>query len=169
MDKNQKFFLFFGVIIIIIVGIVFLSNFATKGAVKEFVVRDKDSFTSPQDYLDYVEQYKQAQSRDTYGGKTPEETLGLFVDALKKGDTELASKYFVLDKQKEMVDSLKQGIESGGADRLMDYYLTGNTEKTYNDSLNTHRFRILKEKDQPGFIIDFALNESTNIWKIESL
>jgi len=35
-------------------------------------------------------------SEDTYGGKTPEETLNLFIEALKKEDLELASKYFVL-------------------------------------------------------------------------
>ena len=69
-------------------------------------MRDKDSFTSQQDVLDYFEQYKQAQNKDIYGGKTPEETLSLFVDALKKGDVKLASKYFVLDKQKEMEKEL---------------------------------------------------------------
>ena len=36
---------------------------------------------------------------DTYGGKTPEETYNMFLDALRKGDTTLASKYFVVDKQ----------------------------------------------------------------------
>lgn len=34
---------------------------------------------------------------DTYGGKTPQETLDLFVAALRAGDVELASKYFVPD------------------------------------------------------------------------
>lgn len=34
---------------------------------------------------------------DTYGGKTPEETYNLFVDALKKQDVDLAVKYFILD------------------------------------------------------------------------
>lgn len=36
---------------------------------------------------------------DTYGGKTPEETWGMFLDALKKGDVELASKYIVPEKR----------------------------------------------------------------------
>jgi len=36
---------------------------------------------------------------DTYGGKTPEETLDLFIAAVEKGDYELASKYFVKSKQ----------------------------------------------------------------------
>ena len=38
---------------------------------------------------------------DTYGGKTPQETLQLFVAAVEKGDFDLASKYFVLSKQGE--------------------------------------------------------------------
>lgn len=45
---------------------------------------------------------QQAEERlrsDKYGGKTPEETFDLFIAALEKGDIELASKYFVVQKQ----------------------------------------------------------------------
>lgn len=167
MDKNQRFFLFFGGIIIIIVAIVFFSNFATKGAVKEFVVREEGSFTSPQDYLDYVEQYKQAQSKDTYGGKTPEETLSLFVDALKKGDTELASKYFILDKQDEMAKELSVGKQNDVLKLLI-----GDLEKEKKGiqmSENQYRFRTYDKDGAAEFSFDLILNESTNIWKIESL
>ena len=38
---------------------------------------------------------------DTYGGKTPKETLELFIAAVEKEDFDLASKYFVLSKQEE--------------------------------------------------------------------
>ena len=38
---------------------------------------------------------------DTYGGKTPKETLELFIAAVEKGDYDLASKYFILTKQEE--------------------------------------------------------------------
>ncbi|MBU4057837.1 hypothetical protein KJ828_02665 [Patescibacteria group bacterium] len=169
MDKDKKFFIIFGILVIIIASGLIFYYFMTKESSKEFVVRDKDSFKSGQDYLNYLEQYKQAQSKDTYGGKTPEETLQLFIDALKKGDTELASKYFILSKQGEMENDLKQGIESGGIARLIDYYSNGEIGKTHIDSLNIYRFRILKEKDQPGFRLDLILNESTNVWKIESL
>jgi hypothetical protein len=42
---------------------------------------------------------------DTYGGKTPAETLSLYIEAVKKGDYELASKYFVeRNRQKELDD-----------------------------------------------------------------
>ncbi len=46
------------------------------------------------DYNAYLDKFR----NDTYGGKTPEETLKLFVAALKKGDVLLASKYFALDQ-----------------------------------------------------------------------
>lgn len=45
---------------------------------------------------------------DTYGGKTPQETLQMYTDAVEKGDYVLASKYFVVAEQekwaKELVD-----------------------------------------------------------------
>src|SRR3990167_1902802 len=39
--------------------------------------------------------------RDTYGGKTPQETLAMYIEAVEKGDYELASKYFVEEKREE--------------------------------------------------------------------
>lgn len=46
-----------------------------------------------------VKNLEKKYAEDPYGGETPEETLRLFIDALKKGDTDLAAKYFILDKQ----------------------------------------------------------------------
>ncbi len=43
---------------------------------------------------------------DTYGGKTPKETLELFITAVEKGDYDLASKYFILSKQEEWSSGL---------------------------------------------------------------
>ena len=42
-------------------------------------------------------QYVETMAADTYGGKTPLETLELFVAALKANDADLAAKYFMLD------------------------------------------------------------------------
>jgi hypothetical protein len=39
------------------------------------------------------------EGNDKYGGQTPEETLDMFLVALDKGDTELASKYFEVRSQ----------------------------------------------------------------------
>lgn len=42
---------------------------------------------------------------DTYGGKTPQETLQMYIAAVEKGDYELASKYFIGDRQQEELKS----------------------------------------------------------------
>ncbi len=43
--------------------------------------------------------YVEAMTEDSYGGKTPQETIDLFVAALKANDAELAAKYFMLDEK----------------------------------------------------------------------
>lgn len=45
---------------------------------------------------------------DKIGGKTPEETFDMFISALKKGDVDLASKYFVIDKQESWKKILEE-------------------------------------------------------------
>ena len=56
----------------------------------------------------YIDEMTRKYQEDTYGGSTPEETLQLFIDALKKGDTDLAAKYFVVDKQEEWKKNLER-------------------------------------------------------------
>ncbi|MEK7479448.1 MAG: hypothetical protein AAB634_02875 [Patescibacteria group bacterium] len=45
---------------------------------------------------------------DTYGGKTPQETLQMYIEAVEKGDYELASKYFVEKKRSEELKSFEK-------------------------------------------------------------
>ncbi len=45
---------------------------------------------------------------DKIGGQTPEETFDLFISALKKGDVDLASKYFVIQKQDDWKKTLEE-------------------------------------------------------------
>ena len=52
------------------------------------------------------EDYQRAMA-DTYGGKTPQETLHLYIEAVEKGDYELASKYFIGDYQQKELESLR--------------------------------------------------------------
>ncbi len=51
---------------------------------------------------------EKAYREDKYGGKTPEETFDMFIAALEKGDTDLASKYFVLNKQEQWRKTLEE-------------------------------------------------------------
>ena len=63
-----------------------------------------------QKYTSGMEAFEAAMRADTWGGKTPEETLAMFVDALKKGDIALASKYFMLDTNTQSPDYLTRRI-----------------------------------------------------------
>ena len=76
---------------------------------------------------------------DKYGGKTPEETYTMFLEALKKKDIELASKYFVLDKQEQYKKALQEVDKGGKWDLMMEdltnlesseWRFSGNTMKT---------------------------------------
>ncbi len=75
---------------------------------------------------------------DKYGGKTPEETFDMFIAALEKGDVELASKYFVIEKQmvwmktlatyksQALLDNFIKELKSLSLDRNMfEFYPSG--------------------------------------------
>lgn len=49
-----------------------------------------------------------AEMADTYGGRTPQETLQMYIEAVEKGDYELASKYFTVWGQKKELENLKE-------------------------------------------------------------
>ena len=55
---------------------------------------------------------------DTYGGKTPQETLRMYIDAVQKGDYELASKYFIEDYRDKELRSF-----NGATEEKIDNYL----------------------------------------------
>ena len=71
--------------------------------------RSSPEYRVLQDLKNIERQY----AEDSYGGETPEETLRLFIEALKNGDTDLAAKYFVLDKQEEWREDLVKIKEKG--------------------------------------------------------
>lgn len=56
-------------------------------------------------YKKFLEDYLKPYKEDFTGGNTPEETIDLFVAALKKGDYELAVKYFVIQEQEKQRES----------------------------------------------------------------
>ena len=75
-------------------------------------ISNEGSYPSREESQQIVDRMNSEYVNDTYGGTTPEETLRLFTDALKKGDTELASKYFLpedrLDNKKYLDEMLKK-------------------------------------------------------------
>ena len=110
---------------------------------------------------------------DTYGGKTPEETWAMFLDALKKKDVELASKYFEVDKQIGWKNTLNTTINANKLDivikNLLNPIKKDSSVSTADKAYYNYSFfdqtsgKILKNS------LVFSLNYYTKVWKISVL
>jgi len=129
---------------------------------------------------------------DTFGGQTPEETYNLYIAALRKGDTDLASQYFYWERQvgeKQRLDEMKT---KGELDKyIADLPKWAEMKEEAYGSADGKRYSWLEKLVETtsvkvpdgagGFIehifkpgeykqeIDFWLNKQANIWKIYSL
>jgi hypothetical protein len=101
MSKTKKIILIVALVAVVIVagwyGFQKYENWSFWREMKS----QADKFTSEQDRL------KVLREADTHGGKTPQETLEMFIAAVEAGNYELASKYFVVEKQGEEFKSLR--------------------------------------------------------------
>ena len=114
----------------------------------------------------YMEALEKAYREDQYGGNTPEETLQLFIDALKKGDTDLAAKYFIIDEQEKWKENLIQ-IKDAGKLNLMIKDLEREKYK-YERSDAVIIFDIIN--DQREAILSISIGKSpSGKWKIIDL
>jgi len=107
-------------------------------------------------------------SADTYGGTTPQETWDMFVKALKAGDTDLASKYFVVWKQREMKEDWAIAKKNGIIQLFLDdfkliigsrMYPDGKTFELYSGSID----------NGPGYVYILTLDDKSKLWKIKDL
>lgn len=101
----------------------------------------------------------QAMMADTYGGKTPQETLRMYITAVEKGDYDLASKYFVIEKQKEWGVSLSKASNAGKLENLLLPLQNTSIEGGYYSS-----DKKIYSVDNPIFI-EFVLKPN-GVWKI---
>jgi len=112
---------------------------------------------------------------DTYGGVTPEETYQLFLEALKNQDIDLASKYFILNKQEEYKDFFTQIKNSGQWDKMMADLLDPRNAKGKMEDNGTYKIEILTQNNEliasivikkPVLAIGTEQREISNLWKI---
>src|SRR3989344_4684683 len=71
---------------------------------------------------------------DTYGGQTPEETLELLIAALKKGDIDLASKYFLPEDRGEIEQDLMDAQKAGQLESVVSRIAGVKLNKIEDDS-----------------------------------
>lgn len=120
------------------------------------------------EYQQYREAVKmlEAYNNDPYGGDTPEETLKLFIGALKNGDTDLAAKYFVLHKQEEWKGKLKIAKDNNHLNLYIDEVNQAKSGKEIYPG--TYLFTII-ENGKSTLSISLEQVEKSKKWKIESL
>lgn len=95
---------------------------------------------------------------DTYGGKTPQETLAMYIAAVEKGDHELASKYFIEKNRERELKSF-----NGATEKFIREYLGLLKEAVKNEGSYT--------ADKKYFSIDKPIGVRgmlypNGIWKI---
>lgn len=116
---------------------------------------------------------------DIYGGKTPDETLKMFIDALKKEDIELASKYFALNTnekseyyltRKEWEFYLKEMKERNMLQQMAED-IEKNAKPLTETLDNTKEFSygLFDYDGTIGVLISLKFNKYSGVWKIESL
>lgn len=120
-------------------------------------------FSAEQKSIRYYKNLERQYAEDTYGGQTPEETLQLFIDALKAGDIELASKYFVVEKQGEWFKNIEKVQKNGHLDDMIEDLMRVNKSKEEVDSA---LFVGTNEKNIASLIISMGFNDAAGIWKI---
>ena len=112
-----------------------------------------------------LEKYQQdlfdKKAADKIGGKTPQETLQMFIDAVEKGDYDLASKYFVVEKQKQELKNLQNSPEKN-IENVMKLL---KQSQYSDDGYSSDRKRYIIH--DPLFV-SFDLYPSGN-WKIEEI
>jgi len=124
--------------------------------------RFSDEYKTKKELEKLVEEYK----NDPYGGDTPEETLRLFISALKEGDVELASKYFVFDEQEKWKNDLEIGKNNGNLDKLIQIVSqVTNGKELFQDAYQFYSV----ENSEIKYTIDLIYNNDARRWKIEEL
>lgn len=134
-----------------------------------------DEYFNPSDideFAKFEEQYVEAMTADTYGGQTPQETLNLFIAALKKEDVGLAVKYFMYDdhlSKEKWVDYLQDLKNRGLLDDMARDIEKSKPEPSENIDENDYKFSVSDNNGDFGTFVDMQFNTFSKVWKIESL
>jgi hypothetical protein len=108
-EKKKRGFWGFAVRFLVIIFIAFLLIWGFDEYRKYEDRKKLDRFVEETKRLQ-KEEYDRAMA-DTYGGKTPQETLRMYIEAVERGDYELASRYFVLGKREDELKSFRNVSE----------------------------------------------------------
>lgn len=162
----RKFVMMFLAIVIVAGGGYFVWDryFSEAGQARRMAAEQEQAYAAAE------KNYLEAMKSDTYGGKTPKETLDLFVSALRAGDVELASKYFLISEnatRDQWVTYLAAVKEKGLLAKMAEDIVT--KAMPGNSSEDQFAFVLYNKSGTVGLQIGMRLNSYTGLWKIESL
>lgn len=169
-EKNSKknFIFWFGIFILLILLV--LGGYFLKNSFK-----GKENQESLEEKYKKVEginsSYEEKLKADFYGGKTPEETLGLFIKALEKEDVDEAGKYFLIDmknSQETWKAALLKARENKKISEIVSVLKKAEYEKN-SSSDDTAWFSVKNEKGLAEYSIVLKLNKYTGVWKIQEM
>jgi len=118
-------------------------------------------------FIEWEKNYEETMKNDTYGGKTPQETLDLFVAALRNDDLELASKYFALGSSLDKNDWLLE-LKNNTID-MLNAASKAIPTPDQKPSSKIFWFSVYSNSGEVEQLIEMSFNDFSNIWKIESL
>ncbi len=131
----------------------------------------KDAEILARKIQEQVEEY----AADTYGGETPEETYGMFLQALKMEDIGLASKYFILDKQEEYKQFFTDIKNNNKWNEMIEDLFNPDNQEGEMKENNTYVIRVYNTENYliaqavlkiPLNLVAAEKEPISNIWKI---
>ncbi len=120
---------------------------------------------------DPIARYKAAMAKDMMGGTTPQETLDMFVAALRTGDVEKAAGYFMFDdnlSRAKWVTGLAGLKEKGLLGKMADD-IEQNARPGTPAYEGDYGFVLYNKDGGIGAEIDMEFNAQSGVWKLQGL
>ena len=173
MGQQKNFFRFFVPFVLILVAVAGVYLFWNENF-SDFAKAKKEQTA----YEAAERRYVETMTADTYGGKTPQETLDLFVAALKKGDLDLASKYFILETHENDQNYLTwnafriilgEAQKDGRLERLLAFISNAEPDLISRSGEDDFKFFVRDLSGKLQNYINMRFNKYSMVWKVESL
>ncbi len=123
------------------------------------------------DMSDPSVRYEAAMRADAIGGKTPQETLDMFITALRAGDAQKAASYFMVadDATRGVWPEWFVMLEGKGLLGQMADDIEKNARPTKPAYEGNAQFEILNADGSVGALVVMEFNKLSGVWKLRSL
>ena len=111
------------------------------------------------------EAIRQFYLQDIYGGKTPQETVDLFISALKQKDIDLAVKYVKESERKNARNKLEEIIKNKNLDKAIERLSSLQQRETMIPNYYAE-FVLLDNNNIVIYSVSLEKNKYNNLWKI---